>query len=935
MDGFFHRLGDTVARHRWIVVALWLAALVAAGPGVTKVSSALVSGGFQVPSSDSGRGTSILEQEFGRKTVTTAVLVFNSGGVTIDDQNDRTFRDAVASSIDRVKAMPEVKDIVSYISTDSRRFVSNDGKTTYGILNYAVGEEDAKELTPDIRARIADQPAGIRAHLLGFPAQSHDLSEESDRDLDKAEVFSLPISLVLLLLVFGTVLAAGLPLVLGVFAVGIAFAAIYLVAQHLEISIFAKNTASMIGLGLGIDFSLLMVSRFREELDKGLSPHQATVNTVATAGRSIVFSALTVMLGLSVLLLYKLSLVRSIAIGMLLVAGTAMLAAITLLPALMALFGRRLNALRIIPRGLSRREVDGGQGRWHRWSLTVMRSPWPFLLLMLAILVGLAFPARELNAIGVGSAGSLPEESKTRQAFDALVTAFGAGEATPTQILVKSPRENGAWEPATLEGVYQLVKKIGADPRVERVESLVDLAEGSTPNITEDQFKSLTQEQFQNDPKAKPLLSSFVNVDRASDTQAIVVVSKQDELGADSISLVKDLRGTIIPSIPALNSLTFKNVCTDNEPIVCTGVYVSGDTPLTLDYRDALLNQFPLLVGLVLLVTYVVLLLFFHSLILPLKAILMNVASILASYGVLVLVFQHGVGEKLLGFEHQGRLSMFSPVILFSILFGLSTDYEVFLLSRVRELYAHSRDNELSVATGLERTAGIITAAGLIMIVVFGSFALGSTLVIKELGVGLAAAVLLDSTIVRVIMVPASMKLMGAANWWMPRFLDWIPQIREAEAAAPAMAVASGLRPATGPEGYRPCPNCNTLLRASARFCGRCGAALPSPTSPARAPSPMSVGPAATAMGWPNPGQQTVAHGPPGGASASSGVRRVPVILANGRQQQRAWLVLRDCHVEEDPSRRGVPSLQIHGLDVAALAGAEPEIQIRNARIRM
>jgi RND superfamily putative drug exporter len=907
LDGLFPRLGSGVARFRWLVIGLWVAAFVAAIPGVKNVTGALRSGGFEVADSDSGRGARILEQEFGRRTVTTGVLVFTSDDSTVDTPK---FRDAVDGSIERVSRLGDVKSIASFFSIGNPRLVSSDRKTTYAIVNFVPDEEQAKKLTPDVRAQLADQPDGVHAYLMGFPALSYDLAQGSEHDLKKAELYSLPLTLLLLLAVFGTILAAGLPLILGVTAIAVSLAGIYLFAQKVETSIFVMNTASMIGLGLGIDFSLLMVSRFREELDKGISAYQATVNTVATSGRSIVFSGLTVMAGLSVLCLYDLVLIRSIAVGMLLVAGVAMLGAITLLPALLALFGRQLNAFRIIPGGgpAGRR---GAEGRWHRWSLVVMRRPWVFLIAAVALLLALAWPARELYPIGSGGARGMPEELETRQAFDVLLGAFGPGEATPVQVLVKAPRADGAWDPTTLEGVYQLVKQVEADQRVQRVESLVSL---TPPGTSEAEFKGLSRQQLLGSPQAGPFVPAFVNVGGAADTQTIAIYSRQDELNQDTIDLVKDLRATTIPSIPALRG---------------DETSTTGQTALILDYRDKLFSQFPMLVGLVLLVTYVILLLFFHSLILPLKAILMNVVSILASYGVLVLVFQHGWGERVLGFEHLGHLSMFSPVILFSILFGLSTDYEVFLLSRVKELYAHSGDNERSVAMGLERTAGIITAAGLIMIVVFGSFALGSTLVVKELGVGLAVAVLLDSTIIRVMMVPASMKLMGAVNWWMPKLLDWIPQIKEGAEepqAAPAYAYAgAGAAARAQHDAFRSCPSCQARLRPSARFCGRCGAHLDAASGPGQTIADWGIGRETEAFRSPE------VRPPVGG----SGARRVPVMLSNGRLQQRAWLVLRDCEVDDDPRRGQIPELEISGLELAPLSDSQPEIQIRNARIRL
>lgn len=933
----FHRLGALVARYHWQVIALWLAALVAAVPLYAKLNTVLVGGGgYQVPTSDSGRGAVILDQEFGRRTVTTALMIFTSDAATFDSATDATFRDAVNRSIDRVVALEGVKQIVSFTSSGNPRLLSNDRKATYAVLSFATDEEKAKSLTPDVRERLTDQPAGVRAYLIGFPSNAYDLVEQSDKDLRKAESISGAISLVLLLLVFGTLLSAGLPLILAIFAVGIASAILYVIALNVETSSFAKSTASMIGLGLGIDFSLLMVNRFREELERGFSPHEAAANTVGTAGRSIVFSALTVMLGLSVLLLYRLSLVRSIAVGMLLVAGLAMLAAVTLLPALMALLGHKLNALRLVRRS-SRAAGQAGEGRWHRWSLRVMRSPWAFLLVTLAILLGLAFPARGLNAIGVGSARTLPEASGSRQAFEALRSNFGDGEATPMTILVKSSNQNGAFEPTALQGLYQLVKELETDPRVARVDSLVGLVETGSPGITEAQFKALTRQQIEANPRARAFLPSLVNVNSGSTTHLLSVVSKQDELGADSLDLVRELRNDIIPSIPAFRAPALQNRCTGGDEGDCTGVYVSGNSALTLDYRNELLSQFPQLVGLVLLVTYVVLVLFFHSLILPLKAVLMNVASILASYGVLVLVFQQGVGEKLLGFEHQGRLSVLTPVILFAILFGLSTDYEVFLLSRVRELFAHSHDNERSVAMGLERTAGIITAAGLIMIVVFGSFALGSTLVIKELGIGLAVAVLLDSTIIRVVMVPASMKLMGAANWWMPKFLDWIPQIKES-ADEPVGVAHGGARAGQASDQAPPrCPVCSSPRRPSARFCTVCGTPLAPAVGPVGPDRSVPIGDE-TIVDWRAPAAgPAVEVAPPsaGGPAGDGGVRRVPIVLTNGQQQRPAWLVLRDCYVEDDPRRTGVPHLLLEGVDLSGLGDTRPEIQIRNAHVRI
>jgi RND superfamily putative drug exporter len=647
------------------------------------------------------------------------------------------------------------------------------------------------------------------------------------------------------------------------------------------------------------------------------------------------------------MLLYDLTLVRSIAMGMLLVAGLAVLGAVTLLPALMCIFGRNVNSFNLIPGRKVGAAQQVGTGRWHSWAMLVMRYPWLFLVLALGILLAMSWPAKDMNAIGAGGSQGVGPEAESRKGFELLSTAFPVGEVAPISIIVRTDKQDGAFDPTYREGLWRLTKDLEADPRVARVESVANL----NPTLTLEQFKAITPEQLVGaDPRQRSLISQYLNIDKARDTYHLSVISKFPEVAPETTDLVKDIRTKIAPPVRELRNAE---------------VLVTGQSASTLDYRDELFGQFPKLVGMVLLVTYFVLLLFFHSLILPLKAILMNLIGITASYGFLVMVFEWGILDKILGFEHLGRLTMFPPVILFSILFGLSTDYEVFLLSRVKEIferdkhkldqqfeqqlgpnfphdanYNHRLDeiNEHSVAEGLERTAGIITAAGLIMIVVFAAFAVGHVLVVKELGVGLAMAVLLDSTIIRVIFVPVSMKLMGHLNWWMPKALDWIPHIREGgEDEEDEHALGGHLAPTRQPKF---CGRCGAVLPARARFCGRCGLVLPVRAEVAD-PVALAVGiqeaGVTSALPMDRPGfGRDVGGGqghlmPPG----QGGMRRIPIVLRLGRSEQRAWLNLRDCHVEKDPSLPNVPVVSVEGLDVWPVPGQDPpEIQIRNARIR-
>jgi RND superfamily putative drug exporter len=370
----------------------------------------------------------------------------------------------------------------------------------------------------------------------------------------------------------------------------------------------------------------------------------------------------------------------------------------------------------------------------------------------------------------------LPKSSESRYAFELLQRQFGAGEGSPIFVVIQAPRVDGLWQPQILEGVYQLHTYLERDPRVAHVQSLASLI----PNPSADWIRSLSKATIETSYDRKRIAERLTNINGTNTTTAVLVFARAGETNREATGLMLDLRAHAKEWAPGL---------------VNTRVLVGGSPAQHYDFDKVVYDQFPLLLALSLLVTFVILMLVFHTPVLPIKAILLNIVSLVASYGILVLVFQFGIGDRLLGFESIGAVLSYTPVLLFSILFGLSTDYEVFLLTRVREYVRQGFSNEDAVALGLERTAGIITAAGLIMIIVFGSFALTQVLVIKELGFGLAVAVLLDTTLVRIILVPATMKLMGSWNWWMPHWLDrLVPEIDEGEPtqSQPGLLVAGG-----------------------------------------------------------------------------------------------------------------------------------------------
>ncbi len=759
------RLGENVFRLRWPILIAWLVVLGVAGALLApKASHALKGGGFIDPDSESARAASILDKEFNASTFTSAVAVFRSPALTVDDS---VFRDQVSSGAEQLSRVHGVRNVQTFYSSGNPALISPDRHTTLALIPLEGDEGQVQELVPELRAALNNLT--IDHYVTGTPAVNNDLQVTSEKDLQRSEVFTIPIVLILLLLVFRTVPAALLPLAIGAGSIVLALSGLYLVSTQTPVSIFALNVTTMIGLGLGIDFSLLMANRFREELASGRAPQEAVAVTMATAGRSILYSALTVLLAMFVLtLLFNLLIVRSISLGVMMVAFTGLIAGLTLLPAVLGILGHRIEWLRVVPRRKPR--DDGQAGFWYRLSHAIMARPWAWLAVSLAVLFVLAAPVRELTLYGA-TADIMPSSVESTRSVKVVSDAFGQSRLTPVQIILTSSTRNGVWRPEFLDAVKRVSDWSEADARNDEVFSLTVLAR--TAGIPEAQFRSITLDSLGAVPPIASVLPQFVNSNGNNDTTVITVFSKYDRFSKEHESFIQDLRGNILPGIRQAGAVS--------------NAYVGGDGAIFLDFRDATARRLPYLVAGVTIVTFFMLMMFFQSVFLPIKAILMNLTSILATYGVLVLIFQYGWGDKYLGFSSLGGLGMFAPAILFAILFGLSTDYEVFMLSRVKEFYHESGNNEEAVARGLQNTAAVITAAGLILVGTFGSFATAEVVAIKEIGIGLAIGVLIDSTIVRVIMVPATMRLMGGANWWMPGWLRRIvPELREGPALSPA-----------------------------------------------------------------------------------------------------------------------------------------------------
>jgi RND superfamily putative drug exporter len=731
----FYRVGAFAVRRRWWVMATWLAVFVLMGPFLGKLTDRLSQGGFEVPGSQSDQVKRAIENDFKGQYEFTDTLVMHSETLTAQDPGFHTVFDRVRQALLGAPGVGAVDDPYAAAAL----FISQDGHTLTAQVGLKDNQNQALKHADDVNAAVtkASRGAPVRALLTGAAPFYSQFSKTTTHDLERAEKVALPISLVILILAFGSLVAAGMPLALALLSLAISFGVISIIASQTTVSIFAQNTASMIGIGVGIDYSLFILNRYREGLRNGMPVPEAIAHATATSGKAVFVSGLTVVVALSGTQLVRLAAFKSMGFSAMIAVFFALAAALSLLPALLGAVGRRIDSLSI-----RRKRSTAGESRvWHRWATVVMRRPWVFLAGSLIVVLALAEPALHLN---LGSSGPdiLPAGSEPRVAIQIAAQAFGAGQVAPAQIVYTDPRG------VTNAGFADLARVGGAiakDPEVTRVISIATLNPQAASVQDAQAFLATPQGQA----FAAPLLAK-------NGTETLIrVVTKSGPQSQESSRFVQRLRSLLPTALPARAT-----------------AWVGGDPGLNTDINHEMTSKLIPVVGLVLVLSFIVLLFFLRSLLLPLKAILMNTASVVAAYGLLVFVFQDGHFEGLLSFNGNGNIDSFLPLFLFCVLFGLSMDYEVFLLARIREEYLRTGDNTEAVGWGLEHTARIITSAAAIMVTVFGAFAFARMLPIKELGFGLAAAVLLDATIIRVILVPATMRLMGKWNWWLPGWLD-------------------------------------------------------------------------------------------------------------------------------------------------------------------
>jgi putative drug exporter of the RND superfamily len=694
------RLAGWCHDHRWLVLIIWLIALVGINVGAQAAGSNFsnnLTGGKQTVQQ-------ILDQAFPSQAGSPAQVVISSNGpITAPSVQDRTARMVAALS-----PLAHVSQVVSPFSSSGARQISRDGTIAYV---QVVFDRQAGDLPTDAIKKVVSTAQSFAAPGYHVALGGQAISLVAGAKPGSSEGFGILAAIVIMLLAFGSVVAMGLPIITALFGIAIAFAVLDLLSHVITTPVFAPEMMAMIGLGVGIDYALFVVTRYRQGLAEGRDPREATAVSLATSGRSVVFAGTTVILSLLGLFILQLPFMRGLAVGAIAAVVLVMLAAVSLLPAMLGFAGLAVDRLHV-PGLLQSGAEPSARGYWYRWSRTVQRRPVITGISALVCLLVLAIPFFSMR-LAFTDAGNDPTSATTRQAFDALATGFGPGFNGPLVIA------------ASLPG--------GQASAVESLQAKV----AGTPGIA----------------FATP--ARFSTSGRDAEIIAFPTTSPQS---AQTEALVNTLRDRVIPAATA-----------------GTGVqaYVGGETAGSVDASSYLSSRLPWVIAVVLLLSFLLLMAVFRSLAIPLKAVIVNLLSVAAAYGVIVAVFQWGWLGGLIGIGSTTPIDPWIPLMMFTILFGLSMDYEVFLLSRIREEWRRTGDNSSAVADGLAKTARVITAAAAIMICVFGSFVIGDPLhVLKVFGLGLAAAILIDATLVRMVLVPSVMELLGRANWWMPSWLD-------------------------------------------------------------------------------------------------------------------------------------------------------------------
>lgn len=718
------------AQHPWRVVAIWLVVLVLGAVAATGLGSALSSDVNLTNSPDSVKGKDLLDARFNGSAAVSETVIVQSKTMTVDDPAFEQQVKSAESSLLGLKGL--VTSATSYYDAkaaglpQANAMVSADRHTTLIPVSLGTDDSYANDHADDYINTINSlNRNGFQVLTVGDVSTNHEFTAISEDDLAKAETIVLPITILILIVVFGALLAAAVPLVLSVFAIIIALGLTALVGRAMDLSLYVENMIFMIGFAVGIDYALFIISRYREERGHGVEKIDAITASGRTASKAVLFSGLTVVVALSGMLLMPSTIFHSLGIGAVLVVISAVVAMLTLVPALLSLLGDHINWPRRIKydtvavASADRFDEESiRSGFWGTMTHIILRRPAIAATLAIVLLGAAAIPFFQLNR-GMSGVDTLPK-SNVKTAYTILNDQFSAGRLAPYEIVVDAQKSS-----ASDAAINRLVTALGQDKAFE-------------PNPS-------------------------VEWNKDNDLALIKATYTGDSNSDGAYTTLDDLRNSVIPT-------AFQGTQ--------ASVYVTGATAFNHDFFNVVDEFTPVIFIWVLGLSFLLLLVAFRSIIVPLKAILLNLLSVGATYGLMVLVFQKGYLHSYLGFDTSPTIEAWVPIFLFCVLFGLSMDYHVFLVSRIREHYDLTKKNHESVAVGLQSTARLITGAALIMVVVFTSFALGRLLAFQQMGFGLAVAIFLDATVVRTVLVPSMMAMLGDWNWYLPKWLNWLPDLR-------------------------------------------------------------------------------------------------------------------------------------------------------------
>jgi RND superfamily putative drug exporter len=726
-------LARASSRHPWRTIGLWVVLIVTMGYLSSQLLGDVLTQEFEFTNNpESVQAQDVIDEKFsnGEEVASTEFFIVGSQSLTVEDPE---FEQAVRGLQEEIGALGEelagppvtYYDVAEQSPEQAAGLVSDDGQAT--LISVPLVDTEVSTIE-DLRA-VAEEskPEGFSVQVAGQGVLFADFTEMAEEDLRRGETIGIAIALIILIVVFAAVVAAIVPIVMAVFAIAVALGLVSLIGQVVDFNLFVTNMVSMIGLAVGIDYSLFIVSRYREERKKGFDKLEAIGASGATANRAVFFSGLTVVIALAGMFIIPASIFQSLAAGAILVTVAALAASMTLLPALLGLLGDRINWPRLAKRARVDSEFDPKGGFWDRVSRRVMARPVVYLVIGLAILGGLSSYYLRLEQGTSQNVSQLPDEFESKRAFLTLEREFAGGVTDPARIMITGDVQS----PETQAAIGELQEAIAQDEAFAPRTEVIPSQDGTAIEV--DAF-------FRGDPSNEAAFQG-----------------------------IRDLRGEHVPA-------AFGNV--DGVEVL-----VGGNTAFFADFLDIADRYQPIVIAFVLALSFILLTVVFRSIVVPVKAIIMNLLSVGAAYGAVTLVFQEGWGIgffNALGFQFQQveGIEPWLPLFLFSVLFGLSMDYHVFLLSRIREEYDKTLDNTEAVAYGLRTTAGIITGAALIMVAVFIGFAAGRLGPLQQMGFGLAVAVFMDATIVRSLLVPASMRLLGDWNWYLPRWLQWLPRVR-------------------------------------------------------------------------------------------------------------------------------------------------------------